>query len=290
MNGHVLQNVGRPGLATPQAHVSDIRQVSDTVIVREWFFTGSLDDARGSVPRRAREAGVTLMELIIAITLVSLLVLGMVFAIRVGLTALDHTNHRLLTGRKVLSVDRILRHEIADVIPVAAPCGSPTGPKFSFFDGDSLSLRMVSSYSLQEAARGYPRILEFQVIPGDHGEGVRLIVNERYYAGPISAGSLCAGFAPDPATGRQAPRFRPVAVGPSSFVLADHLAYCRFIYRETLPPPALEKWWPTWSKPLLPSAVRIEMAPLRVDPGSPPLLSVTVPVRVNRDPLQTYAN
>jgi hypothetical protein len=240
--------------------------------------------------RRSREAGVTLMELIIAVTLVGLLMLGMVFAIRTGLIALDRSNTKLLTGRRVISVERILQHQIADAIPVAAPCGAPNGPKFSFFDGDPSSLRLVSSYSLQEASRGYPRILEFQVIPGEHNQGVRLIVNERYYAGPISAGSLCTGFSPDPVTGRPAPHFGPVAIGPSSFVLADRLAFCRFVYREKLPPPEREKWWPVWSKPVLPSAVRIEMAPLRVDPGSPPLMTVTVPVRVNRDPMQTYAN
>ena len=115
-------------------------------------------------------------------------------------------------------------------------------------------------------------------------------MNERYYSGPISAGSLCLGFSPDPTTGRPSPHFLPVAAGPSSFVLADHLAYCRFVYRETLPPPELEKWWPVWNRPLLPSAVRIEMAPLRVDPGSPPMMTVTAPIRVNRDPMQTYAN
>lgn len=239
---------------------------------------------------RSGESGVTLVELIIAVTLVSLLVLGMFFAIRVGLTALDRSNTKLLTGRRVISVQRILQREIADVIPVAAPCGTPGGAKFSFFDGNSSSLRMVSSYSLQEASRGYPRILEFQVIPGEHDQGVRLIVDEHYYTGPISAGSLCTGVVPDPATGRPSPQFLPVAIGPASFVLADHLAYCRFVYRETLPPPELERWWPVWSRPVLPSAVRIEMAPLRVETGSPPLMTVTVAIHVNRDPMQTYEN
>jgi len=242
----------------------------------------------GRLKAGRREAGVTLIELLIAVTLVSLLITGMLFAIRVGLTALDRSSTRLLTSRRVLSVQRILEREIADAIPVAAPCGSPGGPKFSFFDGDSRSLRMVSSYSLQEASRGYPRILEFQVIPGEHSEGVRLIVNERYYSGPISAGSLCTGVSADPVTGGSSPHFVPVAIGPASFVLADHLAFCRFVYREALPPPALERWWPSWTRPLLPSAVRIEMAPLRVDPGSVPLMTVTVPIHVNRDPMGNY--
>ncbi|MEO7142514.1 MAG: prepilin-type N-terminal cleavage/methylation domain-containing protein [Bryobacteraceae bacterium] len=236
------------------------------------------------------DSGVTLIELLISVTLVSMLIVGMLFAIRVGLTALDRSNSRLLMSRRVVSVERILQREIADAIPVGAPCGAPNGPKFSFFSGDAQSLHIVSSYSLQEASRGYPRILEFQVIPGANGEGVRLIVNERYFNGPASAGALCTGVSADPLGGGPAPHFARVSIGPASFVLADKLAYCRFLYRESLPPPVLEKWWPAWSRPLLPSAVRIEMAPLRVDPAGLPLLTVTVPIHVNRDPLEQYAD
>jgi hypothetical protein len=239
---------------------------------------------------QSRQSGITLIELLIAVTLVSLLITGMLFAIRVGLVSMDRTNARLMSNRRVTSVERILRRQIADAIPVGAPCGSPTGQKFSFFAGDQRSLHIVSSYSLQEASRGYPRILEYLVIPGQNGEGVRLIVNERFYPGAMGAGSLCGGMVPDAGNGSPGPQFAPIQVGPLSFVLADKLAYCRFVYRETLPPPEMEKWWPSWGRPLLPSAVRIEMAPLRFDPASLPLLSVTIPIHVNRDPLVKYGD
>ncbi len=79
------------------------------------------------------------------------------------------------------------------------------------------------------------------------------------------SGLLCAGMVPDPLTGTPAPLFLPIQVGAGSFVLADKLAYCRFSYRDLLPPPELERWVLHWVKPVLPSAVRVEMAPLVPD-------------------------
>ena len=39
-------------------------------------------------------------------------------------------------------------------------------------------MRFVTSYSLEDAWRGRPRIAAMQVIPGENNQGVRLIVNE----------------------------------------------------------------------------------------------------------------
>ena len=88
----------------------------------------------------------------------------------------------------------------------------------------------------------------------------------------------------NPATARQG---EPT---PNSFVLADKLASCRFIYRDMLPPPILERWLPMWSKKELPTAIRVEMEPL--DPGSASLhvMSVTIPIRVDKDPMKVYGD
>ncbi len=54
-------------------------------------------------------------------------------------------------------------------------------------------MRLASTYSLQQGERGLPMILEFQVIPGEDDQGVRLIVNEHWYTGPRGAGVYCIG-------------------------------------------------------------------------------------------------
>ena len=243
--------------------------------------------------RRKAERGVTLMELLIAMTQMGLLSTGIVMSLRVGLSAMNKADSKLMSNRRVASIERILEEEITSVIPVTADCQARAeGPpnRIAFFQGEAQSMRLASAYSLQQGARGMPMILEYQVIPGENGLGVRLVVNERWYTGPRATGSLCAGMVPDPLTGTPAPLFLPIQVGAGSFVLADKLAYCRFSYRDLLPPPELERWLLHWVKPVLPSAVRVEMAPLVPDSSRLVPVSLTIPIRVTRLPLEPYDN
>jgi prepilin-type N-terminal cleavage/methylation domain-containing protein len=138
---------------------------------------------------RNRQRGVTLIELLVAVTLVSLLSVGMVFAIRIGLNTLDKTNATMMANRRVLGAQRAIDQQINGLIPVNAVCGGnpgapPVRERMLFFQGDMRSMRFVTSYSLEEAGRGYPRILEYAVIPRPDDLGVRLIVNEHPYTGP----------------------------------------------------------------------------------------------------------
>ena len=233
--------------------------------------------------------GVTLIELLIAVTLVSLLSTGMLIAIRLGLSTMERVNDRLYGNRRVMSVNRIIDSQIAGLVFARADCIA-TGNKaesITFFQGESSTMRFVSTYSLDEAARGYAKILEFQVIPGER-EGVRLVVNEQVYAGPLSTGRLCLGLRPGGPNNLPMPAFVPVQTGPQSFVLADKLAVCRMLYREALPDPPFERWVPVWTKELLPSAIRIEMTPLPSDKMRLPLVTVVAPVRETRDPRIPY--
>lgn len=241
---------------------------------------------------RRSESGVTLMELIVAVSLVGLLSLGILYSIRIGLAAMEKSGQRMLADRRVMGTQRILEQQIAGFMAAAMECRAQDGPprKTTFFQGGADTLRFVSSYSLQEGARGYPRVLEYAVIPGDKGAGVRLVVNEFLYTGPASLGPVCQGIAPDPSTGAPIPILQPVQIGPASFVLADKLAYCRFVYKRGMPPPVLEEWMPAWIHPYYPQAIRIELAPLQPDKAVLPLLSLTLPVHVSRDPLVQYVD
>ncbi len=147
-------------------------------------------------------------------------------------------------------------------------------------------MRLASTYSLQQGERGLPMILEFQVIPGEDGQGVRLVVNEHWYTGPRGAGVYCIGMgSADPDGGPAGPLFAPISVGPGSFVLADKLAYCRFSFRDPHTSAATPVWVRRWVKPVLPSAIRIEMAPLEPDLGRLQPVTLTIPVHLTLLPL-----
>jgi hypothetical protein len=212
----------------------------------------------------------------------------------VGMSALDKANRRLVSTRRVVATERIIEQQLAGFMPVIAifaPSPEATGVKVPFFEGRERSMRFVSSYSLQEAARGLPQILEFQVIPGENGSGVRLVVNENLYTGPRSAGAFCLGPGTDPELGVGAQRFIPITVGPRSFVLADNLAQCHFSYLESAQDKNLEQWLPAWT-PInrWPLGIRIQMAPLDTDAARLKPLTVTAPVHVNRDPNFQYGD
>ena len=74
--------------------------------------------------------------------------------------------------------------------------------------------------------------------------------------------------------------------------LADKLAVCHFefLQPDVNSPEKPSVWVQRWVKPLLPAAIRVVMAPLDPQASQLPLATLTIPVRVNRDPSVDYAN
>lgn len=214
----------------------------------------------------------------IAVTLVAAISVTMLTAMRTGLVTLQKTDDRLDANRRVMAVEEILSRQLGGVMPVAGLCGD--GQRVPVFNGADQTLYLVSSYSLTEGARGYPRILSMQVVPSPNG-GQRLIVNEDLYTGPSSIMPFC-----------MAGSFVPVQVRPQSFILADRLALCHIEYLERRPDglPSGGNWVPAWTGPNLPQAVRVLMEPVAPDPASLPLVNVTVPIHITREVMVPYVD
>lgn len=241
---------------------------------------------------RHSRRGVTLLELLIAVTLVSLLSVGILYAMRIGLMTLERTNDRLLANRRVLGAQRILDQQVANMMVVKTACNGPRDDMGNgmvpFFQGEPNQMRFVSTYSINAAARGYPQVAEFTVIPGDKNRGVRLVVNERPYAGPPSIDFLCRNMAPDPLTGQFSGQFLPVELGPAPFVIADKLAFCRMSYQIYNPQNRQKVWVQRFVGVLPPAAIRLEMAPLEADPSKLSMSTLVLPVRVYRNSRLAY--
>ncbi len=224
--------------------------------------------------RRARQAGVTLIEVMVAVTLLSLLSVGMLYALRLGLSALSKTDSKLMDNRRVAGAQRILEQELQGLMPVLTKCPGAGGAG-AYFQGGPQTMRLVSVFSLDAAWRGQPKVLELFVIPGENGEGVRLVVNEAPYNGPAGMEPYCTGTA---------------VANPHSFVLADKLAYCRFTYMGPAPNPADPGIWaPAWDHPGWPFAIKVEMAPMDPNPSRLQPVTVTVPVYMYRK-VERYAD
>ena len=243
--------------------------------------------------RRARspEAGMTLVEIMIAVTLVALLSVGMMMALRIGLNAMLSSNTKLMANRRIAGTGQIVEQEFAGLMPVTAMHHNISGATqpVLFIQGEPQAMRFVTTYSLKEASRGNPQNFERFVLPGQK-EGVRLVMNEVPYTGPDSAGQFSLGLLPDASTGALVPRFIGIEARASSFILADRLAYCHFAYQEKVPPPDGALWREQWIHQVWPVAVRIEMASLDTDPGHLQMTSLTLPVRVKRDQDRVYTD
>jgi Prokaryotic N-terminal methylation motif len=251
------------------------------------------------VRRNRSQAGTTLIEVLIAVTLLSLLSVAMAFALRIGLNAYQKTNAKLMENRRVAGAQRILEEELEGIVPAVTPCGQvspseqPNSNWFAFFQATASQMRLVSTFSLQQAWRGGPQILELFVVPRDDGPGVRLVVNELPYYGPLAAGRLCTNMAPDPVSGQGSPQFLPVNAGTQSFVLADKLAYCRFNYLwqpTKFDPENPVVWSPTPLNAGWPLAVRVEMAPLQPDAGALQPLTLTAALHLHLSPTIPYGD
>ncbi|MGP8247211.1 MAG: type II secretion system protein J [Bryobacteraceae bacterium] len=258
-----------------------------------------IDKWRSCVPL-PRDAGVTLIEMLIAVTLVGLLSVGMVFAMRIGLMIFSKTDAKLMADRKVVGAQRILEQELEGLVPFTVGCtGSEDGqtPAVAsavagttpYFQGGERTMRLVSTFSLQQAWRGQPQLLDLLVVPGEPS-GVRLVVNELPFS-PAAASANCTGLAVDPDSGLPAPKFLPLVFGPHPFVLADQLAFCRFSYLMRGTP---QKPIPVWTASAgglgWPMAIRVEMAPLAPDASRLQPFTVVAPIRLHRGPEIRYVD
>ncbi|MGD1072342.1 MAG: prepilin-type N-terminal cleavage/methylation domain-containing protein [Bryobacteraceae bacterium] len=233
------------------------------------------------------EAGLTLIEILVAVSLLSLLSVGMLMAMRIGFNTMEKTDAHLVQNRRVSNSSKIIENEIAGFTFTRAEWRpTPEMDQFvPFAQWEAQSMRFVTTYSLQDAWRGRAQIAALQVIPGDRGAGVRLIVDETPYTGPAQAGQSIVSI------DANGPHFAPILPNPQSFVLADRLAFCRFSYLEPRYVAPFRIWRPDWIQPQqLPLGIRIEMAPLDTTPAELHVSTVTVPLTVNLQPGSTYSD
>jgi hypothetical protein len=240
-----------------------------------------------------RDAGITLMEVLIAVTLLSALSVGMMLAMRIGISALWRTDQRLMDNRRVAGAQRIVEQQLEGFIPVMSPCGSgggEGGQKVAVFSGQPNTLTMVSAFSLQQAWRGRPQILQFFTMPSDAG-GIRLVVNETPYTGPKFAGQTCTGMSPAKDMAGFVGRFPQPSGGSGTFVLADRLSSVSFQYLkrpEKVDEPAV--WLPQWTRADWPAGIRIVMEPLAPSPARLQPVTITAPIYVYRTLGVEYAD
>ena len=233
--------------------------------------------------RRRARAGFSLIELMIAITLVAAISAGLLTAMRNGLLTMQRTQQRLEDARRAMGLQDLVRRQIGAAMPVRGMCSRDQGSfQVPIFRGNSTALLMISSESTTEGARGAPRILFYRV-QQNSDQTVRLEVLELPFTGANSTAPYCD---PVPTVIRQpSANVKPI-------VIYERLASCRFRYRNVSFDTLLSRdpWGDVWMFPYLPFAVRIEMKPAPGADTRMPLTNITVPLHIVRSFEETYAD
>ena len=122
------------------------------------------------------ERGMTLVEILIAITLLSLLSTAVLVAMRLGFSTMDKTDTHLVHNRRVANTRRIIENEIAGfTYSIARFQPEPrTRIDVSFAEWTPREMRFVTAYSLEGAWRGRLQIAVLGIIPGADNRGVHV--------------------------------------------------------------------------------------------------------------------
>ena len=175
--------------------------------------------------RTRRAGGFTLLELLISITIVSLLATIILFGWRIATSAWQRANSRLSQDRKVLATHHLLQQQMASMVPYRARTWQ--GGQEFFFQGEPQAARFLSRYSLTSRARSGLYRIEYQITE-QAGGTKQLLLNEFPVNSKEELGALIAGAEVNP-RGRIL-QFAPFERGPQTVVLLDDLEECHFEY------------------------------------------------------------
>lgn len=220
-------------------------------------------------------AGFTLLELLVAMTVVSLLATSVLFSWRVASSAWQKVNNRLETDRTILATYQLLQEQMAAMIPY--PARTLQGTRELFFQGEPDAARFVSRYSLARRARSGLYAIEYQVEQETDGSK-QLLLRETPLTGSDALSEVLLGAEIGPEG--KILKFRPFERDSQVVVLFENLQECRFEYYRPGAGQELEGWVEQWRprQDELPRAMRIQ-AVVRAESGTLGVGSLVAAIR-----------
>ncbi len=222
------------------------------------------DQGNGSRKRLPSNAGLTLIEILVAVVLLGLLSTGIVASLDVSSRAWQTARNRLTLDRRIATANAILHSQISGIAPILAeipPQRRIALASFVFFQGEPDAMRFVSSYSVTDGRRAGLQLVELKIV--DSQRGRRVLLNQMPFQGPLGAGLLAEGLVRDASFPRGRIVFRSIEPRATSLIIIDELQECTFAYlRESRNVSEPSVWLPLWGEPYeLPAAVAIRLTP-----------------------------
>lgn len=210
--------------------------------------------------RNLTDSGLTLIEVLVALSLLALVSVSLLTATGAGLQTWLTARDAILLDRRVADGSAQLLAAIGGMVPMLVTVAPERGGAFPFFQGEAQIMRFVTAHSTIHRGRGGFRLLVLRVVSG--AEGLELIVEES----PCPDSYSLAELVENPARRSVASvRGRLVLAreyeGKDAWTVADRLSHCRFAYlRGGDGRNRSSAWLSRWDdRQALPRAVRIEL-------------------------------
>jgi prepilin-type N-terminal cleavage/methylation domain-containing protein len=220
------------------------------------------------------QSGFTLLELLVSMTVVSLLATTVLFGWRIAAGAWGKANQLVEAQRRAAATQQLLEAQMAEMVPYAP--WQRQGMGDVFFQGERQTARFLSRYSLANRARSGLYRIEYQIVTTGDGSQ-QLLMNELPERNPDASGLLLTGSEQKPEGAVL--HFAPFERTPQTRVLLEGLKEAGFEYYRAAGPWGAAGWVSDWASRgnELPRAMAIRVAP---GPAEGALQSVSVVARI----------
>lgn len=210
-----------------------------------------------SKKRAKQNHGFTLLEVLVSITVISLLATTILFAWRIATAAWGRATTLLEEDRRVDAVQQVLREQMAAMVPLRSRSNQALGEVF--FQGEPLHARFVSRYSLENRTRAGLYRIEYSVERQSDGT-MQILLNEFPVENPEELTALLVGT--ETTDAGSVLRFTPLEHTAQTQVLMDGLPESHLEYFQSDAATGQGTWVTQWtSRGELPRAMAIRIAP-----------------------------
>lgn len=188
--------------------------------------------------RRAGARGFTLLELLIAITLLGLLMAALFGGLRLGVRVWESSETRLDATARIQVVEDFLRQRLTQILPLAAQRGAPASHPVPLFQGEPSALRFPGMLPEHLGAGLY--VMELALSDTDAADDTGDLVLRWQAFEPTDDGAAALGEE------------------VNERVLIERVASLELAYFGALDPRAEPEWLPEWpARADLPRLIRI---------------------------------
>jgi len=215
-------------------------------------------------PRNPAARGFTLMELLVSMTLMSILALAVFFGFRIGFNAWNKSENAMEKTRRVHIALDLLSRQIGSLVPCYTKQKAEETPlDLPVYQGVTNGMRFVSTFSALYRGAGGARLVEYFLTPSADDQTITFWVNERELPGDTVLSDWMFASISRETDGSPLVAFKEFVRQPEAIPLIENLKTAEFRYLERLhsdaPAGAVESPQLTTSKSPWPAGVEIKL-------------------------------